>query len=227
MKRRLFQLAAVLLITGCSVDTANTSYHYVPPAAVSPEQLTQPATNDSKAGLREEREILAFQHHASKSEIDKAVVEQQVEPELMTVVLGPDFTRTRYPATYQLLDNTKEDVGAMIGQAKRYWHTTRPYMADSRVKPLVPNANTDGSYPSGHATISRVWAEVLGELVPQKKAALRARADEIAQHRVLAGMHYPRDIEGGKKLALMFLADVKKTPGYQQDLQKAKEELQH
>ena len=57
--------------------------------------------------------------------------------------------------------------------------------------------NNSPAYPSGHTTDTCVLAEILVLLLPEKMSALRARADEIAWHRVEAGVHYPVDLEGG------------------------------
>jgi len=62
-------------------------------------------------------------------------------------------------------------------------------------------------------------------LMPDKKEALLARAEEIAQHRVVVGMHFPHDVAGGKKLAELIVAELKKSPDFTKDLAAAKAEL--
>lgn len=47
------------------------------------------------------------------------------------------------------------------------------------------------SYPSGHSSFSRVFANVLSDIVPERRAEFFARADEVAQDRVIGGVHFP------------------------------------
>ena len=65
------------------------------------------------------------------------------------------------------------------------------------MKPLLPPPEGD-SYPSGHAMDSYLTAILLAQMVPEKRSALFERAASNAQSRVIAGVHYPSDLEGGK-----------------------------
>jgi acid phosphatase (class A) len=54
------------------------------------------------------------------------------------------------------------------------------------------------SYPSGHATFAYVDAIILADMLPEKAAAIFARADAYAHNRVIEGVHYPSDLEAGR-----------------------------
>ena len=41
---------------------------------------------------------------------------------------------------------------------------------------------------------------ILSKLKPDKEKEIRARADEFAKDRILSGVHWPADIEAGKRL---------------------------
>jgi hypothetical protein len=56
------------------------------------------------------------------------------------------------------------------------------------------------SFPSGHATQSRLIAEVLAQLYPELKEKLIKKADKVAKSRFVGGLHYPSDLEYGKML---------------------------
>jgi acid phosphatase (class A) len=71
-----------------------------------------------------------------------------------------------------------------------------------------------------------VLAEVLGLLFPDRLPALRARAEDIARHRVEAGVHYPVDLDGGRLLAMLELGALTASRGFQDDLKSAREEIQ-
>lgn len=78
------------------------------------------------------------------------------------------------------------------------------------------------SYPSSHAAISRVFAAVLADIAPERKAEFFAKADEIARDRVIIGVHYPADIAAGKDLGDLFHSELLKSETYLQDLKRVK-----
>lgn len=86
-----------------------------------------------------------------------------------------------------------------IATAKNYYKRPRPYLTDTTLNPCAPREKSM-AYPSGHATLSRAYAHMLAEYFPEKREALMERANEVAFHRVLGGVHHPTDIEAGKKL---------------------------
>lgn len=90
---------------------------------------------------------------------------------------------------------------------------------------MVDRIDASPAYPSGHTSSSRVAAEVLGLLFPDRLAALRAKADSIAAHRIQAGVHYPVDIESGRLLAMLVLGALLKSDAFQSDLAAAREEM--
>lgn len=59
-----------------------------------------------------------------------------------------------------------------------------------------------GSYPSGHATLARCWAELIGHYNgdPTKKKLMIEAADDVALNREVAGLHFPSDSVAGKDL---------------------------
>ena len=144
---------------------------------------------------------------------------------MMTLAVDPKLTRTEYPAVYALLDRVSETSHEVCDQAKNYWHTERPYVADSRIKALIePHRNP--SYPSGHTVSAYTLAHVLTLLMPEKTAAFYGRAEQVAQHRVLVGMHFPNDLDGGRQLALLISGTMLQKPDFQKDLKAAQQELQ-
>lgn len=88
-------------------------------------------------------------------------------------------------------------TGAEIYFIKTKYSRPRPYITHPEIRPCIALENSK-SYPSGHATISRLYARVLGVIFPERKNQFLERADVIAFHRVLGGVHHPSDIEAGK-----------------------------
>ncbi|HYX77113.1 MAG TPA: phosphatase PAP2 family protein [Gaiellaceae bacterium] len=77
----------------------------------------------------------------------------------------------------------------------------RPNVAYADPKPLV-HAPHDGSFPSGHATVSFACATVLSFYAPRAAPAFFVLAAAIAWSRVYVGVHYPLDVLGGAVLGV-------------------------
>jgi undecaprenyl-diphosphatase len=77
----------------------------------------------------------------------------------------------------------------------------RPNVAYPEPRPLV-HAPHDGSFPSGHATVSFACATVLSFYAPRAAPAFYVLAAAIAWSRVYVGVHYPLDVLGGAALGL-------------------------
>jgi len=77
----------------------------------------------------------------------------------------------------------------------------RPNVAYADPKPLVHPPH-DGSFPSGHATVSFACATVLSFYAPRAAPAFFVLAAAIAWSRVYVGVHYPLDVLGGAVLGV-------------------------
>jgi acid phosphatase (class A) len=228
MRARLLFIVAILSL--CTVvpgrswgDSAEKNYgsaRFLPPELLSP-----PPEEGSKVWKDQIKLVLQAQRSLPPAELAAIKDEQKLRLEIMTVVIGPSFTRERLPKTFDLLDRVGNTTGQAVDADKRFWHTRRPYLSDPRVKLYVDPVNESPAYPSGHTTGSRVMAEVLGMLVPEKRSALRARADAVAKHRVEAGVHYPADLEGGRTLAMLIVGALTVNEKFRDDLDVARAEI--
>ncbi|MFG6413159.1 phosphatase PAP2 family protein [Roseateles sp. DC23W] len=97
--------------------------------------------------------------------------------------------------------------------AKRFYKYARPYRwsTDVKVVPALESAKsgtptTDGGFPSGHT--AEAWRNTLAMayLVPQRYQELITRAMEMGENRILAGMHSPLDVMGGRVQATAVVA---------------------
>ncbi|KFC62442.1 Serine protease [Devosia sp. LC5] len=91
--------------------------------------------------------------------------------------------------------------------AKRYFKYARPWrwsMDVSVLPALEPaksgSARTDGGFPSGHT--AEAWRDglALAYLVPERFQEILTRSVEMGDSRILAGMHSPLDVIGGRML---------------------------
>jgi hypothetical protein len=100
---------------------------------------------------------------------------------------------------YALHDIAVTDAGIACWDSKYAYWAIRPFQLDPEVKPLFPTPNHP-SYPAAHGCFSMAQARMLGYLFPRDAAALSALAEEAAESRVWAGIHYRSDIVAGKAL---------------------------
>ncbi len=97
--------------------------------------------------------------------------------------------------------------------AKRYFKYARPWRwsNDVSVVPALESAKSstpakDGGFPSGHT--AEAWRDALpmAYLFPQRYQELITRAMEMGENRILAGMHSPLDVMGGRIQATAVVA---------------------
>lgn len=84
-----------------------------------------------------------------------------------------------------------------------YWGI-RPEQYDTTFQPLMKSPPFPG-YPSGHAAVSSVTAELYSYFFPAESAYFRQKAIEVAESRFQGGIHFRTDndaaLELGKKVA--------------------------
>jgi acid phosphatase (class A) len=139
-------------------------------------------------------------------------------------VLGKPLTAAALPATTHLFRRLEETGDVVVGPAKVAFKRVRPYLSDPEIKALV-RPSTSGSYPSGHTTHITASAIIMGELVPEKRDAIWARAQDYAWSRVIGGMHYPNDLDGGKLAGTAIAVAIRNRPEFKADFDAAKREL--
>lgn len=109
---------------------------------------------------------------------------------------------------------------------KRFYKYARPWRwsSDVVVVPALESAKsstpaTDGGFPSGHT--AEAWRDTLAMawLVPQRYQELITRAMEMGENRIIAGMHSPLDVMGGRIHATAVVAyNLNKSSLYTADM---------
>ena len=221
MKQKLLLVTLIFLALGTTASALNPNY--IAAASVPPQSIQAPPAPGTAVVQDEINEILKLQAAATPAELQQAQSENHLSVKNMDI---DKHMHKDFPKTKVLLKNVKEDCDAIVDNAKDYWHYTRPYLTDPRIKALISDPAKNYSYPSGHTTCSRVWAEVLSQLAPEQQAFFHTRADEIAHHRIVIGVHWPHDVEGGKQLALIIFQALQTSPAYKTDFAAAQTEWQ-
>lgn len=137
---------------------------------------------------------------------------------------APDLDAARLPRTLALFRHIETDEGAVLGPAKREFARPRPFALESRLAPVTARP-ASASYPSGHSTWAYTTALVLADMVPERRAQLLARADQYARNRMVAGVHYPSDVEAGRLAGTALAAMLFTCPGFESEEASARKEL--
>ncbi|MFC9710621.1 S-layer homology domain-containing protein [Paenibacillus sp. NPDC056933] len=119
-------------------------------------------------------------------------------------------------------------VGALRGNSassnpsKNFFQYMRPFRwlkTDEVVVPTlrpaikdVKEAASDGGFPSGHTNASYLAAIALAYATPERFQELMTRASEMGNNRIVAGMHSPLDVIGGRVLATALAAAALNDP---------------
>jgi len=95
-----------------------------------------------------------------------------------------------------------------IGTAPRPWRLSTDVNVPTLLWQIANGTNpySDGAYISGHTNLAYNQALGLAFLVPQQYEGLLLRAAELGNNRILAGMHSPLDVIGGRIQATAIVA---------------------
>jgi hypothetical protein len=207
-----------------AVPFARADSNFVKPDDVAWDTiLTGPPATGSDVEKEEIAKLLEWQHKRTPSDVDRCNAEVKADPFIFSDVLGDKFAEISLPVTARLLNDAASDVKVFTKLAKGKWDRKRPPAVDDRIKPCVP-LEENASYPSAHAARGIVWAAILGEIFPDKKDRLLERGKQMGQDRVIAGIHFPSDVEAGQTLGQAIADKMLKNPAFQTELAQAKEE---
>jgi acid phosphatase (class A) len=139
-------------------------------------------------------------------------------------VMGPRFKPEALPLATKLFERLTDTEEVVVAPSKDGFGRLRPFLANPALHPAV-SAPTSGSYPSGHATGAAIMAVVLGDMTPELREVIFARASDYAESRVIAGEHYPSDILAGREAGIAIAAVLANDPAFQADFGPARAEV--
>ncbi|WP_226003391.1 acid phosphatase [Paenibacillus sp. BJ-4] len=117
------------------------------------------------------------------------------------------------------LVNTLRGDYSSTSSAKAYFSYPRPFRwsDNSVVVPTLlpaqnPDPSKDGGFPSGHTNAAYLSAIAMAYAVPERYQELLTRASELGNNRIVAGMHSPFDVMGGRVMATAMAAAILSDP---------------
>jgi acid phosphatase (class A) len=227
MLRRVLVLAA-LLAAALAAPTAGWTRE---PPYLTAQQLDivsilpPPIAAGGTADGEQRAVVLRAQRSASPERVEQARRDADESLDTMFAgVLGKALPAAALPATTRLFVRLEETGDAVVAPAKAAFRRVRPWLADPEIKALV-RPSVSGSYPSGHTTHITVSTIVMGDMVPEKRDVLWARARDYAWSRVIAGMHYPDDLDGGRLAGTAIAVALRDVPAFKADVDAARREL--
>ncbi len=110
--------------------------------------------------------------------------------------IGQNWSEVRWARNMALLNMAEMDAAIECWYIKYYYFNPRPSQMDPLIRTLtgVPNFP---AYVSGHSMFSAAAATFLGHILPSRAAAYQALAQEAANSRIYAGIHYNLDCTVG------------------------------
>jgi acid phosphatase (class A) len=192
----LFSLIAAALTVSSAAEAGDTFY-------LNPDEvdlihvLAPPPLADSPAAKADLQAVLAAVNSRTTAEIEHAQADDQRVVFRFADVMGSNFRPESLPFAAQLFQHVYQDGNAATVAAKAYFKRQRPFVVDPDIKIIVVQA-PDFSYPSNHSTFAYEAGILLAAMVPEKAAAIFERAADYAHNRVVAGVHFPTDVEAGR-----------------------------
>jgi len=143
---------------------------------------------------------------------------------LYATVMGAGFNEDALPVTAELGAHVKNEQSVAGAALKKVFARPRPYQEDKTLHPACAVTDVPNSYPSGHALTGYLEGLTLAEIVPEKRDAILARADEYAHNRLVCGVHHASDVEASRRVAYVVFGYMMATPKFQSDLAAARAE---
>jgi len=167
-----------------------------PPPSTSGDQLKQEtldAYNTIKNPSREQMRIVQFWADGIGTYTPPGHWNSIAAEDFIT----KNYSEVRWARNFALLNMAEMDAAISCWDIKYYYFNPRPTQMDSRIKTLTGIPNFP-SYVSGHSMFSFAAATVLGHIIPDRASAYNAMAQEAANSRVYAGIHYAIDCDAGR-----------------------------
>jgi acid phosphatase (class A) len=226
----MLRLLLCILGLGAVVSAATAGENQPPLHFLRPDQvdLTKILPPPPKPGSSAQRRDLAISlaWQARRTATMEALAQADSDRSVFRfgVILGDSFTKDRLPIAARFFDEVAADEGIVGAAAKTYWNRPRPFVTSPGIRPCVEQPPTN-SYPSNHATIGMLYAQILARMLPEQRLPILARARQYAEDRVICGVHYTSDIEAGKRAGAIEAFAMFRNAAFKREFAEARVEI--
>jgi acid phosphatase (class A) len=209
-----------------AAGAAPKTAYYIDPAVLDVSVLIpNPPAKGSVADKAELAELHRIERTRTAAQVAAAKADEGNESIfLYATVLGAGFSAEALPVTAELGMHVKNEQSVEGAALKKVFARPRPYQEDKTLHPACAVTDLPNSYPSGHALTGYLEGLTLAEIVPEKRDAILARADEFAHNRLMCGVHHASDVEASRQAAYAVFGYMMATPKFQSDLAAARAE---
>jgi acid phosphatase (class A) len=146
---------------------------------------------------------------------------------IFSCAVNAPLSERETPHLYLLLRRTIADAAQSTGKAKNRYSRVRPFVVNKQpiCTPETQQYITDGSYPSGHATVGWAWALILTEVAPERTDAILARGLAFGESRAICNVHWPSDVAAGRVMGAGVVARLHADAAFRSDLEAARAEV--
>jgi acid phosphatase (class A) len=192
--------------------------------------LPPPPADGSPADKRDMQMLLDLQKTLTPERLER--IQTDTEQSIYRVageVLGPSFTKDRFPLAGAFFDKVNKDSAVGVRAIKQKYKRLRPFQANKEVQSPanIAAASQGPTYPSGHGTFGAEVALLLSMMVPEKRSDLFARGWQFGEQRILSGVAYPSDWEAGHIGATVMVTLMLQKPEFKADFEAVKAEIRN
>jgi acid phosphatase (class A) len=214
-----------LLLIPAEVLARDRGGNYISNSAVNLRNVVpDPPAPGTSAGRADLDAVIAAQAARTTASIMQAQADRKRSIKAFADAIGGSFSSGQFPLTTELLDDAVDDARGIMSQSKAIWRRERPFRLDRSIMPCVKEPET-ASYPSSHATSGYLMGLLLAGMLPERAGAIRSRADEFANGRLVCGVHFPTDISAGRRAAEAIVVRLKADPQFSKDYAAARSEF--
>jgi PAP2 superfamily len=183
-------------VKGFLVDSAAiVSLDPGPPPSTSSDSMkaqTEAAYNTVKNATREQLSQVQFWADGTGTWTPPGHWNYIAEQDFIT----QNYSEVRWARNFALLNMAEMDAAIVCWDIKYKYFNPRPTQMDAAIRTLtgVPNFP---SYVSGHSMFSSAAAAILGHLIPARAQAYATLAQQAADSRIYAGIHFTIDCTVG------------------------------
>jgi acid phosphatase (class A) len=217
--RKLAVCSVVFLMLGAAPALSLSDKPYLAETDADFANLLPPPPADGSPGdKRDMQMLLDLQKALTPERLERIQIDtEQSVYRVAGEVLGPSFTKDRFPLAGAFFDKVNKDSAVGVRAIKQKYKRLRPFQANKEVQspPNIAAASQGPTYPSGHGTFGAEVALLLSMMVPEKHG----------EQRILSGVAYPSDWEAGHIGATVMVTLMLRKPEFKADFEAVKAEV--